>query len=217
MKKKLFAAVWGLGAAGCLYAWWRSGIPLTDLPRTLRDVVAAAGPWGPVIYLALMLLRCLTFAPASPFVLAAGLLWGPVMGVVWALIGMNLSAWAAYWVARGLGRGWFASHEGPWLHSVEERLRSRPFMASMVLRFIFLPFDVTNFACGLVEIPFLPYAAGTFLGILPGVATFAMFGGAWHDPRALGASAALLVASVLAARLLKKSEPPVRSQLHRTP
>lgn len=206
MKKKLFLAVWALVGAACLAAWRRSGIPLTGLPDALRDFVAAAGPWGPALYLALFLLRAVTFAPASPLVLAAGLIWGPKLGVFWAFSGINLSAWAAYWVARLLGRDWFASHEGPWLHSVEERLRARPFMSSMVLRLILLPFDATNFACGLVEIPFLPYMAGTALGVLPGVATFAMFGGAWHDPRALAASGGLLVASILAARMLKKSE-----------
>ncbi|MDE2291412.1 MAG: TVP38/TMEM64 family protein, partial [Elusimicrobia bacterium] len=190
--RRALIALWGLAALSAFAAWRRSGVPLRELPHALRSVVAAAGPWGPVLFLGLFVARAFTFAPASPFVLAAGLVWGPAWGTFWAVVGINISAWVAYWLAAWLGRDWVASHEGAMMARVEERLRAAPFLSSMILRMIFIPFDPVNYACGMLGIPFLPYVAGTALGTLPGVATFALFGSAWHDPRALGASVVVL-------------------------
>ncbi|MBI3297664.1 MAG: TVP38/TMEM64 family protein [Elusimicrobia bacterium] len=201
-------ALWALAAAGGLYAWWRSGIPVTGLPDALRTLVAGAGAWGPALYCGAFILRALTLAPASPFVLAAGLIWGPWLGMFWALVGINLSAWAAYGVARVLGREWVAQHETPWMKKAEERLKAAPFFSSMILRLIFIPFDPVNYACGLAGIPFLPYAAGTALGVLPGGMTFAFFGGAWSDPRALAISIGVLVLSLVLAKTLKARHQP---------
>lgn len=202
------ASLWLLAALGGFYAWWRSGIPIKGLPDALRTLVAAAGAWGPALYCAIFMFRALTLAPATPFVLAAGLIWGPWLGMFWALVGVNLSAWTAYAVARALGREWVSAHETPWMHKAEARLHAAPFFSSMILRLIFIPFDPVNYACGLAGIPFWPYAAGTAFGVLPGAATFAFFGGAWSDPRALAASIGVLGASLLAAKLLKARHHP---------
>lgn len=201
-------ALWVLAAAGALFAWWQSGIPIKDLPFALRELITDAGIWGPALYCAIFILRALTLAPATPFVLAAGLIWGPWQGMFWALAGINMSAWAAYGVARVLGREWVSQHETPWMRNAEERLRARPFFSSMILRLVFIPFDPVNYACGLAGVPFGPYVAGTALGTLPGAATFAFFGGALSDPRALAASIGVLVASLLAAKLLKARHHP---------
>lgn len=205
-KRKAFLALWVLAAVGGTAAWWKSGIPITQLPAALRDFVEEAGPWGPAVYVGLFVLRALTFAPATPFVLAAGLVWGPLKGLFWAWTGINLSGWAAYWVAALVGRSWVASHETPWMADVEHRLKKAPFTTTIVLRMVFLPFDATNYACGLVGIPFLPYVGGTAIGTLPGAATFALFGGAWSDPRALALSGGVLALSLLAAKLLRRAE-----------
>lgn len=202
--RHVFLALWGLAALGAFYAWWRSGIPLTGLPEALHALIEEAGPWGPFLYCLLFIARALTLAPATPFVLAAGLAWGPVLGMFWAWVGINLSGWAAYWVARAMGREWVAEHETPWMHKVEAKLVAAPMMTSLLLRLVLLPFDTVNYACGLVGIPFLPYIAGTALGVLPGVVTFALFGGAFHDPRAIALSIGVLGGSVLFAAFLKK-------------
>lgn len=198
-----FIAAWVLGAAWGFYLWRQSGLPLRELPDALRAFVAAAGPWGPALYLLLFVLRAATLVPASPFVLAAGLIWGPWMGMLWALIGINLSGWAAYGLARWLGREWVSTHEGPWMKKAEERLRAAPFMSALMLRLLLLPYDPVNFACGLVGIPFGPYAASTALGVLPGTITFSLFGGSLSDPRVLAVSVGVFASSIVLARFLK--------------
>lgn len=202
--RHVFLALWVLGAGAAFYVWWQSEIPLTALPGALGELIEEAGPWGPVVYCLLFIFRALTLAPATPFVLAAGLAWGPWEGMFWAWVGINLSGMAAYWVARGMGREWVAAHETPWMTKLEAKLLARPMMTSLLLRLILLPFDSVNYACGLVAIPFWSYAAGTALGVLPGVVTFAVFGGAWDDPRALALSAVVFGGSLAGAAVLKK-------------
>ncbi|TBR19329.1 TVP38/TMEM64 family protein [bacterium] len=202
--RHIFLALWVLGACAGFYAWWQSDIPVTQLPAALKDLIEEAGVWGPVVYILLFIARALTLAPATPFVLAAGLAWGPWLGMFWAWVGINLSGMAAYGVAKAMGREWVAEHETPWMAKLEAKLLARPFMTSLLLRLLLLPFDTVNYACGLVDIPFLPYVAGTALGVLPGVVTFALFGGAWNDPRAIAVSGAVFGASLAGAALLKK-------------
>ncbi|TPW20860.1 MAG: hypothetical protein FD126_1265 [Elusimicrobia bacterium] len=202
--RHVFLAIWVLGALGAFCAWWLSGVSLKDLPEALHTLVEEAGPWGPVVFCALFVARALTFAPATPFVIAAGLVWGPWLGMVWAWVGINLSGWAAYWVARAMGREWVAEHETPWMARMEARLRARPFVTTLLLRFLLLPYDTVNFACGLLEIPFLPYIAATSLGVLPGVVIFSLFGGAFRDPRAIAVSVLLFGGSITVAAVLKK-------------
>lgn len=205
-KRTRFAVlfVWAAAALAAFYAWWRSGIPLTGLPDALHTLVDGAGPWGPIVYCALFVARALTLAPATPFVLAAGLVWGPMLGMFWAWVGINLSGWAAYWIARTMGREWVAEHETPWMAKMESKLLAAPLTTSLLLRLLMMPFDTVNIACGLVGIPFLPYIGGTAIGVLPGVVMFALFGGASRDPRALAVSAGVLVASIAFAAFLKK-------------
>mgnify|MGYP001589390847 CR=1 FL=1 len=199
-----FLVLWVLAASTAFYVWWQSGIPLTGLPAALKGLIEDAGAWGPAVYCLLFMVRGLTLAPASPFVLAAGLAWGPWEGMLWAWVGINLSGIVAYGVARAMGREWVAQHETPWMKTMEAKLLAAPMMTSMLLRFLLLPFDTVNYACGLVGVPLLPYAAGTALGVLPGVVTFAIFGGAWDDPRAIAVSALVFGGSIAFAAVLKK-------------
>lgn len=202
--RHIFLFLWALAAFACFYAWWRSGVPLKGIPDALHVLVDEAGPWGPAVFCALFVARALTFAPATPFAIAAGLVWGPWLGMVWAWVGINLSGWAAYGVARAMGREWVAEHETPWMARMEARLRERPFITTLLLRFLLLPYDTVNFACGLLAIPFVPYIAATALGVLPGVVTFSLFGGAFRDPRAIAVSVLLFGGSITVAAVLKK-------------
>ena len=44
------------------------------------------------------------------------------------------------------------------------------------------PFDLQNYGLGCSSVRFLPYAAGTFLGLIPNVAAFVYLGYALTDP-----------------------------------
>ncbi len=114
--------------------------------------------------------------PGMPLTVAAGAMFGTVLGTVLSWTGAMLGAAGGYWIARTIGHGVVSR----WLHRwrrvgtvVEE---SRDFEALLWIRLLpVLPLGVVNFIAGLARAPFGAYLAATGLGILPWLAVYSYF------------------------------------------
>ncbi len=199
--------VWVVLFVAMVAGYIRSGITANEIPTVLHDWTAASGPWGPLFFIAAYTVRPLTLLPASIPSAAAGLIWGPTTGLFYTLIGENLSAAFAFYLARFLGRDWLVGfRDHPLVKRVDTHLIDNGIMTVLLMRLVFVPFDLLNFACGLTKMRFIDYAIGTFIGIIPGVLMFVLFGSAWADPRNLVISGVLLVGSFVIARFVKNSQ-----------
>ena len=105
----------------------------------------------------------------------------------------------------------------PRIAAFRRLLVEQAFPTTVVLRASFLPFDLVNYACGLLRVPWLPYALASIVGMLPPMITFVSFGATVNlpellaqqsfspeqliDSRQLLISAGLLVASAIIAWL----------------
>ncbi len=132
--------------------------------------------WGPLLYLALYALRPIILFPAMLLTITSGSLFGFWGGWAVAILGENLSANTAYWLARFVG-GDSASHSeqgliARWRHTLEEHAIA----TVVILRAAYLPFDPVNFVCGFLSVPWVKYTVGTFIGIMPPMVTFVSFG-----------------------------------------
>lgn len=203
--KQLLLGIWIGGAALIAYALLRTGIPVTAMPDALRRLIFATGGWGPALYILLYVIRPLILFPASILTIASGLVWGPLLGTAYTLVGENLSAASAFWLARYFGRDWAAGLELRLLKGVDNHLQEHGFITVMILRLAFLPFDPVNFACGITGMRFRDYAAGTFFGIVPGAVSFVYFGSAWYDRRNLLIAALAFAAGLAVAHLLNRT------------
>ena len=78
---------------------------LVPLPTALqlRDWATAVGPWFPLAFLAAHVVVTVLPFPRTAFTLAAGLLFGPVLGVAIAVTASTVSALLALLLVRGLG------------------------------------------------------------------------------------------------------------------
>ena len=77
-------------------AWsHRTGTGPVEAADSLRNVLADRR-WGPVLYVALYVLRPLILFPASALTVLGGVVLGPVAGVAYTIIGANLSSAASY-------------------------------------------------------------------------------------------------------------------------
>lgn len=152
----------------------RDGIP------DVRQVVASAGIWGPLVFVLLHTVLCAGPVPRSVFTVAAGVLFGSTVGVAASLSGTVLAAILAYGLARFLGGPYvarFAEHRV--LVWVRERLEHRGFPAMVSLRLIpAIPFSVMNYAVALTGARFPVYVASTVVGVLPGSVTTVVLGDA---------------------------------------
>lgn len=136
----------------------------------VRRTVAGAGAWAPVLFVLLQGVVTITPLPRTVFTVAAGVLFGPVVGVLLTILATLLAALAAYWLVGFVGGAFVERHSHrPGVAWVRGRLDHNGLLAVVSLRLIpAVPFAVMNYASGLAKVRVLPYAIGTVLGVLPG-------------------------------------------------
>lgn len=178
-------------------------------------------PAGPLIYIVIYTLRPLAFFSAIVVTLLGGAIWGPVWGTLYIVIGSNMSATLAYGFGRVLGQG--ALPEGAAGGAVAryaERLRTNAFTTVLLMRLVYLPYDLVNYLAGFLRVPYRPYILASVLGSLPGTLTFVLAGASLNiddifagrfsvaaiNPWTLALSAALFAGGLAVSRLLKTRE-----------
>jgi uncharacterized membrane protein YdjX (TVP38/TMEM64 family) len=145
----------------------------------LRDWATSAGPWFPLAFLVAHVVVTVLPFPRTAFTLAAGLLFGPLLGVVLAVAASTASAVIALLLVRAAN--WQLSrlvrHRA--VDTVDTRLRDRGWPAILSLRLIpAVPFSVLNYAAGASAVRALPYTLATLAGIAPGTAAVVILGDA---------------------------------------
>ena len=154
---------------------------LVPLPTALqlRDWAASAGPWFPLAFLAAHVVVTVLPFPRTAFTLAAGLLFGPALGVAIAVTASTVSALLALLMVRGLGWQLSKLVSHPAVEAVDARLRARGWAAVLSLRLSpVVPFSVLNYAAGASSVRVLPYLLATVAGLLPGTAAVVILGDA---------------------------------------
>lgn len=139
--------------------------------QMLRTWIIQAGPFAFFVFVLLYLVSSLFFLPVVWLNVTAGMMFGPVMGGVFILSGVAVSASAAYFVTRyWVNPDWIRqklSGKSPALEKVMSRPHS--WKTILILRLSNLaPFAVINYASGLMDIPYGRYLLVTLLGSLPG-------------------------------------------------
>ena len=186
-------------------------------------------PYGPLIYLLAYALRPLTFLSAIVLTLSAGAIYGPVWGIVYTVIAANSSATVAYAMGRVLGGGVFdGSKSTGIIQRYAERMRQSSFATTLIMRLIFLPYDLVSYLAGFLRIGYRPFILATILGSLPGTVSFVLAGASVPiadilanrvrptlNPWSLVVSLTLLLVSVAFSHYLKRREARRATQAHR--
>ena len=154
---------------------------LIPLPTALqlRDWATSVGQWFPLAFLAAHIVVTVFPFPRTAFTLAAGLLFGPYLGIPLAVVASTTSAVIALLLVRAAG--WQLSRlvRHPRVDSLDARLRERGWPAVMSMRMIpAVPFSVANYAAGASAVRVLPYTLATFVGLLPGTGAVVILGDA---------------------------------------
>ncbi len=218
--KKVLAAIWLIIFLFALFSWWRSGTPLQQVPHLLESWLEQFGLLrAALIYVVFYTVRPLILFPASLLTIASGLIFGPLLGILFTVVGENASANFAFFLARWFGRDLVASHEneGSLAAKWDTRLQQNGLVTVLIMRLLYLPFDLVNFVCGLTSMRQLDFAIGTFIGILPALISFVLFGGvaaASNENRmmTLGLAILFFFLGLVIARLFRQREQVVEVQ-----
>lgn len=172
--------------------------------------------FGPLIFLAVYLIRSLILFPTSVMTILAGFLFGPIWGSIYAISGNLISGMVAYVVGHYFGEGLLASNkEQNLVDRYADYLRQNSFEAVLVMRLILLNYDAVSYLAGLLRINWKTYLVATGLGSVAGAVSYVLagasiegeFAGTWPrlDPWLLGVAAALFIASFAIAWYLRRT------------
>lgn len=145
--------------------------------RRLAETVDGAGPFGPLLFVGLMVLLVPLNVPGVLFVLPATLLFGTVGGIALSLVGGFLASAVGVYAARRLGRAVFEARMPPRIRRLEARLSERGFWTVVVLRMFTYLMQPIDWLCGVSSIPMRTVLAGTFVGLIPPTLVVALGGG----------------------------------------
>lgn len=211
--KALFTGIWALALAAAVWGWIRSGLEFRYVPELLEAWLSQFGLGrAALIYIVLYTVRPLVLFPATLLTIASGMLFGPWLGILFTIIGENVSANFAFWIARWLGRSWVDDREEGRIRAWDGKIRENALTSVLLMRLLYFPFDAVNYGCGLTSMRQRDFFIGTFLGILPALVTFVLLGGAGAagvENRILlfGSAVFFFVIGLIVAKLLKRVSP----------
>jgi len=125
---------------------------------------------GIFLFIAIMAIQGLLVPiPSEIVLLAAGIIWGFIMGGIMGVIGSMVAAILCYYVSKKGGRPIAEKFVGvSALNMADDLIQKYGTGAIVVARFLpFVAFDPISYASGLVEMDVKKYSLGTFLGSIP--------------------------------------------------
>ncbi|HXF17814.1 MAG TPA: VTT domain-containing protein, partial [Burkholderiales bacterium] len=165
--------------AGLLLAWRFT--PLAQL-ATPDNIIGWAHDfagrwWAPLLVILAYTPACFVMFPRPLITLFAIVAFGTKIGVVYAVIGVMLSAEMTYLAGRLFDRGTVRRVAGEKLNRVSEVLRRRGLLAVTALRLVPAgPFAVVGLVAGAIRIKLWHYTVGTAIGLVPGTLATLMIG-----------------------------------------
>lgn len=170
--KLIVAGLWIYGLVS-LYVYQQS-FGLTPSELSLKIFMAITStPWAPLLYIVAYTIRPITFFPGTALTILSGVFFG-LWGILYTIVGASLSAAVAYFVGSYFSQA-IAGYKKS-LSNWTDYLHKNPFMAILMMRLTFFPFDLVAYGAGLLKIPFTPFLLATMLGTLLGITTFVAIG-----------------------------------------
>jgi uncharacterized membrane protein YdjX (TVP38/TMEM64 family) len=156
------------------------GYPGLMSPMELRESLSNYGSVAPFIFILLYIFLTLFLFPGTVLTIAAGVLFGTILGTLYTIIGATIGASLLFLISRYLGRSFISEvieNKYKKIKDYENKLEKQGFKVVVFLRLVPLfPFSILNFSLGLTKVKFKDYFLGTMLGIIPGSFALAYFG-----------------------------------------
>ncbi|MEM9774467.1 MAG: VTT domain-containing protein [Chloroflexota bacterium] len=164
----IIASFWGYSRS--------TGMSAFDIVHELI-FFAQSSIWGPIIYVLFYFIQPIVFFPSTFLTIAAGYVYGPVLGTALAIVGSNGSSALAWLVGRFFGDALISDRfKQSMLVRFSDRLRTNSFQSVLLMRLVYLPYDVVSYFSGFIRLSFTAFVFGTMLGGLPGTISFGLFG-----------------------------------------
>lgn len=156
---------------------WSSYISGQGSLKLLEEILEENRPLAVIIYIAVTIVGCVVLAlPGVTFAIAAGLLFGPVLGTICCSAATTIGAMFAF----AAGRYFLKDSIKPvvmknrylkkWLF--DESGKNEIFILMITRLVPIFPYNLQNFAYGITDIRFSTYSICSLLFMLPGTAMY---------------------------------------------
>mgnify|MGYP003577061264 CR=1 FL=1 len=165
-----------LFAAAAAWKW----TPLADLVN-VGSLARWAGAWreSPARHfylLAAYVVGSLLLVPITLLILVTAIVFGPVLGSLYALVGGLAGALVTYAAGYLLGKDFVQKIAGAKWRSVEQKIGQTGIIAVATARLLpVAPFTVVNVVSGAFKVPLRDYVFGSILGLAPGILVTNLF------------------------------------------
>ena len=156
-----------------------SFLPLADWIEALSGRVEALGPFGIVVFALIYAGATVLFIPGSLLTIAAGLIFGVVLGTLAAWSGAVLGASLAFLAGRYLARSKIEEKTkgNKKFQAIDEAIGKQGWKIIGLLRLSpLIPFNFSNYFYGITKVGFWPYVLASAGGMLPGTLLYVYLG-----------------------------------------
>jgi len=165
-------AVLALALGGLAITWrwtplheWLNLKSLVRLAETLNDM-----PFTPIAVVCAYVVSGFLMIPVTILIAVTGIVFGPVVGGLYAIAGALLSAFAGYMLGQWLGHDMVRRFAGDRINRLSRRIAQRGIPAVAIVRLLpIAPFTVINVVAGASHIGLRDFLVGTLIGLSPGI------------------------------------------------
>ena len=169
----ILALLFGMAAA-----WkWTPLAEQIDIGNIKSWILALRNnPVRPAIMIAGYLVGSILLVPITVLIIAAALVFGPILGSAYSLVGCSLAAALTYAIGYFVGGYLVRRVTGPRWARVEQQISQSGVLAIATLRLLpVAPFTIVNVISGAFQVPFRHYILGSLLGLTPGILLINLF------------------------------------------
>lgn len=150
--------------------------------------------------LGLYLVGAVLLVPITVLILVTAIVFGPIMGSLYSIVGSLAGAVLTYAIGFLLGQDFVRKIAGKKWRRLKQKIGQTEIVAVATLRLLpIAPFTVVNIISGAFKVPLLDYLLGSLLGLAPGILIMNLFAHQFASAiRDLGIGTFLILAALIA-------------------
>ena len=166
----------------------------------MRALVDSCEPFGPLVFMLVLIGGMLLHVPGIVFVALGGMLFGKLGGFFYGWFAGVAGATLCFVIGRYLAQDWVQQglEKRPMLAALDQRLERNGVRTVILLRLVLFLAPPLNWGIGTSRVRFADYVMGTALGLLPGTFTTVVFADSIVAREEYAGSSAAIVPGLIA-------------------
>jgi len=185
----------------------RNALGLEWSTEGVRSLVAEAGFWAPLIFIALLVFRLVLVIPSILLLPAGGLLFGTVEGAIYGTVGLTLSGLLNFGLVRYAGPAAFQARISSRFEGLLELARSRfgAIAVAVISGYPFGPITISHLGAAVAGMSLMSFLVAILAGSIVRATTFSLFGASLVESDQLGWASFALAGALVIPMLIPRS------------